>query len=112
MQAYNPMNQPVGEAVEVPDNLPDFNHQAEQLMKQPGADKIKIFIPLDQLKQMSPTQKLLFELKNKAKIAIAKDAPAKAEQATNVQQTQARLGQAEQIDNGTPPALDANGPQE
>lgn len=72
MQAYTPQNEPIGEAAPVPDNIQDFNKLATRMLKQPGADKVKIFIPVEQLRKMSTTQRLLFELKNKAKVVPEK----------------------------------------
>lgn len=82
MQAFSPQDMPVGPEMPVPDNLPDFNHQAEQLLKQPGADRLKIFIPAEEMKKMTSGQRLLFELKNKARVVI-KDASA-SEEARNI----------------------------
>ena len=74
MQAFTVNNEPIGDPIEVPIEVPkdskDFKKKLTELLKQENADNIKIFIEASELKDMSPTQKLLFELKNKKKIKV------------------------------------------
>lgn len=68
MQAFDAKDQGIGSAVPVPEDAPAFKEQLDQLLRQSGAEKVKIFIPVEQLKGMSPTQKVLFELRNRARV--------------------------------------------
>jgi len=85
--------------------LSDWLKGAENLMK--VADCLKTFRYAGKRSSMNNIGAAAKSIEKTCRKAAAKSWPA-----TNVQQAQARLGQAEQLDNGTPPALGPNGPQE
>jgi len=70
MQAFTDKGEAIGQPVEVPTDSKDFKKKLTDLLKQENAAGVKIFMEASQLKDMSPTQKLMFELKNKKKIKV------------------------------------------
>ncbi len=49
----------------IPDAFEDLKKQGDELLARPNAEKLKIFIPAEELKNLSPTQKLLLQFKKK-----------------------------------------------